>query len=144
MNCRNSFSCSWCYNFCTINSWKALRMLAYFNSVMLWMYQIESYALYLLAYFNSAMLWSVSNGLHSESPLQTCRQSNGQCKSLLPVLTSGPKDLARSSRYRRHRLKAHVSFNVEKADARRNRCISFRRNREDAGSRNASLMLISQ
>jgi hypothetical protein len=29
-------------------------MLAYFNSTMLWMYQIDSY---LLAYFNSAMLW---------------------------------------------------------------------------------------
>jgi hypothetical protein len=32
-------------------------MLAYFNSDMLWMYQINSYALDLLAYFNSAMLW---------------------------------------------------------------------------------------
>jgi hypothetical protein len=33
-----------------------LRMLAYFNSAMLLMYQIDSYALDLLAYFNSAML----------------------------------------------------------------------------------------
>jgi hypothetical protein len=57
MNCWNSFSCSWCYNFCTVNSWKALRMLAYFSSTMLWMYQIDSYALDLLGYFNSAMLW---------------------------------------------------------------------------------------
>jgi hypothetical protein len=57
MNCWNSFSCSWCYNFCIVNSWKALRMLAYFDSAMLWMYQIDSYALDLLAYFNSAMLW---------------------------------------------------------------------------------------
>jgi hypothetical protein len=32
-------------------------MLAYFNSAMLWMYQIDTYALDLLAYFNSAMLW---------------------------------------------------------------------------------------
>jgi hypothetical protein len=31
-------------------------MLAYFNSVMLQMYQIDNYALDLLAYFNSAML----------------------------------------------------------------------------------------
>jgi hypothetical protein len=57
MNCLNSFSCSWCYNFCTLNSLKALRMLAYFNSAMLWMYQIDSYALDLLAYLNSSMLW---------------------------------------------------------------------------------------
>jgi hypothetical protein len=28
-------------------------MLAYFNSAMLWMYQIDTYALDLLAYFNS-------------------------------------------------------------------------------------------
>jgi hypothetical protein len=28
-------------------------MLAYFNSAMLWMYQIDNYALDLLAYFNS-------------------------------------------------------------------------------------------
>jgi hypothetical protein len=28
-------------------------MLAYFNSTMLWMYQIDTYALDLLAYFNS-------------------------------------------------------------------------------------------
>jgi hypothetical protein len=39
--------------FCTINSWKALRINAYFNSAMLWMYQIDNYALDLLAYFNS-------------------------------------------------------------------------------------------
>jgi hypothetical protein len=32
-------------------------MLAYFNSAMLLMYQIDSYALDLLAYFNFAMLW---------------------------------------------------------------------------------------
>jgi hypothetical protein len=32
-------------------------MLAYFNSAMLWMYQINNYVLDLLAYFNSAMLW---------------------------------------------------------------------------------------
>jgi hypothetical protein len=32
-------------------------MLAYFNSAMLWMYQIDSYALDLLAYINSDMLW---------------------------------------------------------------------------------------
>jgi hypothetical protein len=32
-------------------------MLAYFNSAMLWMYQIDTYALDLLAYFNSAMIW---------------------------------------------------------------------------------------
>jgi hypothetical protein len=32
-------------------------MLAYVNSTMLWMYQIDSYALDLLAYFNFAMLW---------------------------------------------------------------------------------------
>jgi hypothetical protein len=32
-------------------------MLAYFNSAMLWMYQIDTYTLDLLAYFNSAMLW---------------------------------------------------------------------------------------
>jgi hypothetical protein len=32
-------------------------MLAYFNFAMLWMYQIDNYALDLLAYFNSAMLW---------------------------------------------------------------------------------------
>jgi hypothetical protein len=31
----------------------ALDLLAYFNSTMLWMYQIDSYALDLLAYFNS-------------------------------------------------------------------------------------------
>jgi hypothetical protein len=58
MNGWNSFSCSWCYNFCTVNSWKALRTLSYFNSAMLWMYQIDGYALDLLAYFNSAMLWT--------------------------------------------------------------------------------------
>jgi hypothetical protein len=67
--------------------------------------------------------WSVINGLHSERPLQTCPQCNGQCKSLLPVLTGGPQELARSSRYRRRRLKASVSFNSEKADTRRNRCV---------------------
>jgi hypothetical protein len=39
------------------NSWKALKINAYFNFAMLWMYQIDSYALDLLAYFNSAMLW---------------------------------------------------------------------------------------
>jgi hypothetical protein len=32
-------------------------MLVYFNSGMLWMYQIDSYASDLLAYFNFAMLW---------------------------------------------------------------------------------------
>jgi hypothetical protein len=32
-------------------------MLAYFNYAMLWMYQIDNYALDLLAYFDSAMLW---------------------------------------------------------------------------------------
>jgi hypothetical protein len=32
-------------------------MLAYFNSAMLLMYQIDSYTLDLLAYFNSDMLW---------------------------------------------------------------------------------------
>jgi hypothetical protein len=84
----------------------------------------------------------VSNGLHSESPLQKCPQCNVQCKSPLPVLTGGPQDLARSSRYRRRRLKASVSFHREKADARRNRCVSFRRDSGDAGSRNVSLMLI--
>jgi hypothetical protein len=47
-----------------------------------------------------------------------------------------------SSRYRRRRLKASISFNREKADARRNRCVSFRRDSGDVGSRNASLMLI--
>jgi hypothetical protein len=31
--------------------------VAYFNSAMLWMYQIDTYALDLLAYFNCAMLW---------------------------------------------------------------------------------------
>jgi hypothetical protein len=31
--------------------------LAYFYSAMLWMYQIDTYALDLLAYFNYAMLW---------------------------------------------------------------------------------------
>jgi hypothetical protein len=50
MNCWKSFSCSWCYNFCTVNSWKASRMLAYFNSAMLWIYHIDGYALDLLAY----------------------------------------------------------------------------------------------
>jgi hypothetical protein len=57
MNCCNSFLCSWCYNFCTVNSWKASRMLAYFNSAMLWMYQIDSYALDLLAYFKFKEVW---------------------------------------------------------------------------------------
>jgi hypothetical protein len=73
----------------------------------------------------------MSNGLHSESPLQTCPQCNGQCKSPLPILTGGPQDLARSSRYRRRRLKASVSFNKEKADARRKqmRLISSRQRR---------------
>jgi hypothetical protein len=88
--------------------------------------------------------WSMSNGLHSESPLQTCQQCNRQCKSPLPVLDGGLQDLAHSSRYWRRRLKARVSFNREKADARRNRYISIRRGRGDEGSRNASLMLISQ
>jgi hypothetical protein len=32
-------------------------MLAYFNSAMLWMYQIDTYAFDMLAYFNYAMLW---------------------------------------------------------------------------------------
>jgi hypothetical protein len=32
-------------------------MLVYFNSTMLWMYQINTYALDLLAYFNYGMLW---------------------------------------------------------------------------------------
>jgi hypothetical protein len=85
---------------------------------------------------------SVSNGLHSESLLQKCPQCNGQCKSPLPVLTGRPQDLARASRYRRRRLKASVSFNIEKADACRNRCFSFRRDSGDLGSRNASLKLI--
>jgi hypothetical protein len=79
----------------------------------------------------------------TESPLQKCPQCNRQCKSPLPVLTGGPQDLAHSSRYMRHRLKASVSFNREKADARGNRCVSFRRDSGDAGSRNASLKLIS-
>jgi hypothetical protein len=35
--------------------------LAYFNSAMLWMNQIDSYALDLLAYFNCAMLWMYQN-----------------------------------------------------------------------------------
>jgi hypothetical protein len=69
----------------------------------------------------------VSNELHSKSPLQTCPQCNRQCKGPLPVLTGGPQDLARSSRYRRRSFKARVSFNREKADARRNRCVSFHR-----------------
>jgi hypothetical protein len=56
----------------------------------------------------------MSNGLHSERLLQTCPQCNGQCKRRLQVLTGGPQDLARSSRYRRRRLKASVSFNREK------------------------------
>jgi hypothetical protein len=86
----------------------------------------------------------VSNGLHSESPLQKCSQCNRQCKSSLPVLTGGPQYLARSSRYRKRRLKASVSFNREKADTRGNRCVSFRRDGGDAGSRNVSLKLISQ
>jgi hypothetical protein len=77
--------------------------------------------------------WSVSNGLHSESLLQKCPQCNGQCKSPLPVLTGGPQDLARSSRYMRRRLKESVSFNREKADARANRCVSFCRDSGDAG-----------
>jgi hypothetical protein len=80
----------------------------------------------------------VSNGLHSESSLQECPQCNRQCKSPLPVLTGGPQDLARSSRYMRRRLKARVSFNREKADARGDRCVSFRRDSGDAGSPNAS------
>jgi hypothetical protein len=84
----------------------------------------------------------VSNRLHSESPLQTCQQCNGQCKTSLPVLTGGPQELARSSRYRRRRLNAHIYFNREKADACRNRCVSFRRDRGDARTWNASLMLI--
>jgi hypothetical protein len=88
--------------------------------------------------------WSVSNELHSESLLQTYPQCNRQCKSPLPVLIGGPQDLARSSRYRRRMLKASVSFIREKAYARRNRCVSFRRDKGDAGSRNASLMLILQ
>jgi hypothetical protein len=41
-------------------------------------------------------------------------------------------------------FKTSVSINREKADAGRNRRVSFRRDRGDAGSRNASLMLISQ
>jgi hypothetical protein len=68
----------------------------------------------------------------------------GVNKSPSLVLTGGPQDLARSSRYRGRGLKASVSFNREKADARRNRCVSFHRHSEDAGSRNASLKLISQ
>jgi hypothetical protein len=76
----------------------------------------------------------VSNGLHSESPLQKCPQCNSQCKSPLTVLTGRPQDLARSSRYRRRRLKASVSFNREKEDVRRNRCVSFRRDSGDAVS----------
>jgi hypothetical protein len=31
--------------------------LAYFNSAMLWMYQIDTYGLDMLAYINCAMLW---------------------------------------------------------------------------------------
>jgi hypothetical protein len=88
--------------------------------------------------------WSVSNGLHSESLLQKCPQCNKQCKSPLPVLTGGPQGLARSSRYRRRRLKESVSFNREKADTRRNRCVLFRRDNGDAGSQNVSVKLISQ
>jgi hypothetical protein len=86
----------------------------------------------------------VSNGLHSESSLQKCPQCNGQCKSPLPVLTSGPQDLARSLRYMRRRMKASISFNRDKAYAHGNRCVSFRRDSGDAGSWNASLKLISQ
>jgi hypothetical protein len=36
---------------------KSIDYVAYFNSAMLWMYQIDSYALDLLAYFNFGMLW---------------------------------------------------------------------------------------
>jgi hypothetical protein len=50
--------------------------------------------------------------------------------------------MARSSRYKRCRLKASVSFNREKIDTCRNRCVSFRRDRGDAGSWNTSLILI--
>jgi hypothetical protein len=32
-------------------------MLEYFNSAMLWMYQIDRYALHLLAYFDFTTLW---------------------------------------------------------------------------------------
>jgi hypothetical protein len=39
-------------------------------------------------------------------------------------------------------LKASVSFNREKADVRRNRCVSFRRDSGDVSSHNVSLMLI--
>jgi hypothetical protein len=56
----------------------------------------------------------------------------------VPILTRGPQDLARSLRYRRQKLKAC------KADAHRNKCVSFHRDRADTGLRNASLMLISQ
>jgi hypothetical protein len=41
-------------------------------------------------------------------------------------------------------LKEIVSFNREQADAGTNRCVSFRQDSGDAGSQNASLMLISQ
>jgi hypothetical protein len=68
----------------------------------------------------------------------------GSVKAHYQSWFGGPQDLARSSRYRRRRLKASDSFNREKADACRNRHISFRRDRGDAGSRNASLMLILQ
>jgi hypothetical protein len=51
----------------------------------------------------------VSNGLHSERPLQTCRQCNGQRKSPLPILTGGPQNLSRSSRQRRCSFTAWVS-----------------------------------
>jgi hypothetical protein len=71
----------------------------------------------------------VSNGLHSESPLQTCKQCNGQCKSPLPVLTGGTQDLAYSSRCRRRGLKARVSFSRDTADTCGNRCISSSRQR---------------
>jgi hypothetical protein len=81
MNCWSSFSCSWCYNFCTINSWKASRMLAYFNSAMLWMYQIDSYALDLLAYINSAMLWMYQIDNYALD-LLACFNSDGHIMSV--------------------------------------------------------------
>jgi hypothetical protein len=35
--------------------------------------------------------WLVSNGLHSESPLQTCQQCNGQCKARYQSWPMGSK-----------------------------------------------------
>jgi hypothetical protein len=53
--------------------------------------------------------WSLSNGIQLEHSLQTCQQSNGHCKSPLPVLTGGPHNVARSSSHQRRRFTTRVS-----------------------------------